>query len=39
MATDSVGGFNVVTDCPIDFLSSYQKEKMIPVITALEKEF
>jgi hypothetical protein len=38
MATDKMGSSSLM-DCPMDFLNTYQRERILPVMKALESEF
>ena len=38
MTTDRLG-VSSITECPMDFLNTYQREKIVPVMTALETQF
>ncbi len=38
MVTDRLGTSSML-ECPMDFLNSYQREKIVPVMTALETQF
>lgn len=36
MVTDPLGA-SQVTECPVDFLTTYEKNEIVPIITAMEK--